>query len=522
MTLAARQPDPAATPDGFARRPTRRSASPEHHRARSPGSLDWTDLDVARSTPSRVLAADAVQKTGNGHPGTAMSLAPVAYLLYQNVMRHDPSDPAWLGRDRFVLSCGHSSLTQYIQLYLSGYGLELEDLKALRTWGILTPGHPEVQPHHRRRDHHRPARLGPGVRRRDGVRARRERGLFDPDAEPGESVFDHHDLVLASDGDIEEGVTSEASSLAGAPGARQPRRDLRPEPHLDRGRHQHRVLRGRRQALRGVRLARPDRRLAPQHRRRRGRLRYVEDVDELLAAIEAGKKVPTSRPSSSSRRSSRGPPRPSRTPASRTARPSATTRSARPSEMLGFDPQKHFPVERGGALARPQGRRPRQGRPQASGTSGIAAWRKANADGPRSSTGSSTGEVPPGWAGRAPDLPDRPRQGHVDAGRLRQGARRAGRRHAGAVGRLRRPRRVQQHDDGGPAVVHPRGQADQRVEGRARRAHPPLRDPRVRDGLHPQRHRPRRAHPRPTAARSSCSPTTCAAPSGWRPSRASR
>ena len=106
----------------------------------------WTDLDVRAVDTVRVLAADAVQKTGNGHPGTAMSLAPVAYLIYQNVMSHDPSDPTWLGRDRFVLSCGHSSLTQYIQLYLSGYGLELKDLKALRTWGSLTPGHPEV--HH--------------------------------------------------------------------------------------------------------------------------------------------------------------------------------------------------------------------------------------------------------------------------------------------------------------------------------------------------------------------------------------
>ena len=106
----------------------------------------WTDLDVRAVDTVRLLAADAVQKVGNGHPGTAMSLAPLAYLLYQNVMRHDPADPLWLGRDRFVLSCGHSSLTQYIQLYLSGYGLELDDLKSLRTWGSLTPGHPEV--HH--------------------------------------------------------------------------------------------------------------------------------------------------------------------------------------------------------------------------------------------------------------------------------------------------------------------------------------------------------------------------------------
>ena len=130
---------------------SRRSASPRPGRspeiaapvARKAG---WTDLDVRAVDTVRVLAADAVQKVGNGHPGTAMSLAPLAYLLYQNVMAHDPADPTWLGRDRFVLSCGHSSLTQYIQLFLSGYGLELDDLKALRTWGSLTPGHPEV--HH--------------------------------------------------------------------------------------------------------------------------------------------------------------------------------------------------------------------------------------------------------------------------------------------------------------------------------------------------------------------------------------
>ncbi len=175
----------------------------------------WTDLDVRAVDTVRVLAADAVQKCGSGHPGTAMSLAPAAYLLYQQVMRHDPADPTWLGRDRFVLSCGHSSLTQYIQLYLSGYGLEIDDLAALRTWGSKTPGHPEV--------HHTPGieittgPLGSGMASAVGMAMaqRRQRGMLDPDAAPGESPFDHHVWVVASDGDLMEGVSSEASSLAG-------------------------------------------------------------------------------------------------------------------------------------------------------------------------------------------------------------------------------------------------------------------------------------------------------------------
>jgi transketolase len=175
----------------------------------------WSDLDVRAVDTVRVLAADAVQKVGNGHPGTAMSLAPAAYLLYQQVMRHDPADPHWLGRDRFVLSCGHSSLTQYIQLFLAGYGVELDDLKALRTWGSITPGHPEV--------HHTPGveittgPLGSGLASAVGMAfaQRRQRGLLDPDAKPGESPFDHHIWVLASDGDIMEGVSHEACSLAG-------------------------------------------------------------------------------------------------------------------------------------------------------------------------------------------------------------------------------------------------------------------------------------------------------------------
>jgi transketolase len=177
-------------------------------------ALEWTSADKRAVDLVRVLAMDSVQKVGNGHPGTAMSLAPAAYLLYQRVLQHDPADPQWPGRDRFVLSCGHSSLTLYIQLYLSGYAVSLDDLKAFRTWGSITPGHPEYG-------------LTPGVETTTGplgqglanavgmaMAARRERGLLDPDAAPGESPFDHFVYSIVSDGDIEEGITHEASALA--------------------------------------------------------------------------------------------------------------------------------------------------------------------------------------------------------------------------------------------------------------------------------------------------------------------
>ncbi|MBQ0864985.1 transketolase [Streptomyces sp. RK75] len=177
--------------------------------------LEWTDLDQQAVDTVRVLAMDSVQKVGNGHPGTAMSLAPVAYLLYQKLMRHDPTDPDWTGRDRFVLSAGHSSLTQYIQLFLAGYGLELDDLKAFRTWGSRTPGHPEHG--HTAGVETTTGPLGQGVANAVGMAmaARYERGLFDPETAEGESPFDHTVWVIASDGDLEEGISAEASSLAG-------------------------------------------------------------------------------------------------------------------------------------------------------------------------------------------------------------------------------------------------------------------------------------------------------------------
>ncbi|MTD55876.1 transketolase [Amycolatopsis pithecellobii] len=176
---------------------------------------EWTDLDTRAVDTVRVLAADAVENCGSGHPGTAMSLAPLAYTLFQREMRHDPADPEWPARDRFVLSAGHSSLTLYIQLFLAGYGLEMEDLEQLRKWGSKTPGHPEYR--HTAGVETTTGPLGQGLANAVGMAmaARRERGLLDPEPAPGESIFDHHIYVIASDGDIEEGVTSEASSIAG-------------------------------------------------------------------------------------------------------------------------------------------------------------------------------------------------------------------------------------------------------------------------------------------------------------------
>jgi transketolase len=183
--------------------------------AQTPDGFEWTDLDRRAVDTARLLAADAVQKVGNGHPGTAMSLAPAAYTIFQKVMRHDPADPEWAGRDRFVLSPGHTSLTLYTQLFLAGYELELDDLKAFRTHGSKTPGHPEYG--HTAGVETTTGPLGQGVANAVGMAmaARFERGLFAPDAPEGTSPFDHTVWAIVSDGDLEEGVSAEASSLAG-------------------------------------------------------------------------------------------------------------------------------------------------------------------------------------------------------------------------------------------------------------------------------------------------------------------
>lgn len=178
-------------------------------------SREWNELDERAVSYARALAMDAVQKVGNGHPGTAMALAPVAYTLFQNHLVHDPSDPHWLGRDRFILSCGHSSITLYTQLFFSGYGLEIKDLQEFRTWGSLTPGHPEYR--HTAGVETTTGPLGQGVANGVGMAmaARYERGILDPDAPTGKSIFDHRIWVLCSDGDLQEGISAEASSLAG-------------------------------------------------------------------------------------------------------------------------------------------------------------------------------------------------------------------------------------------------------------------------------------------------------------------
>ena len=208
--------------------------------------LDWSELDARAVDTARLLAADAVEAAGNGHPGTAMSLAPAAYLTYQRLLRHDPTDPDWFGRDRFVLSCGHSSLTLYVQLYLSGYGLTLDDLRHLRQWGSLTPGHPEHG--HTAGVETTTGPLGQGVATAVGMAmaARRTRHLFDPEAARGRERVRPHRLCLRLRR-RHGGRRRLRGRLAGRhPGAGQPRRPLRRQPHLHRGQHRRRVHRGRR------------------------------------------------------------------------------------------------------------------------------------------------------------------------------------------------------------------------------------------------------------------------------------
>ena len=228
--------------------------------------LTWTSLDQRAVDTVRVLAADAVEKVGNGHPGTAMSLAPAAYLLFQKMMRHDPKNPDWIGRDRFVLSPGHTSLTLYIQLFLSGYGLELKDLQALRTWGSLTPGHPEYK--HTAGVEITTGPLGQGLASAVGFAysQRRQRGLFDADAARRHQPVRPHHLGHRLRRRPPGGCHLRGIVPRRPPGTRQPRRDLRREPHLHRRRHRHRLHRGRPQALRGLRLARPARRLDEDRR----------------------------------------------------------------------------------------------------------------------------------------------------------------------------------------------------------------------------------------------------------------
>ena len=454
--------------------------------------LSWTTLDQRAVDTVRVLAADAVEKVGNGHPGTAMSLAPAAYLLFQKLMRHDPKNPDWLGRDRFILSPGHTSLTLYIQLFLSGYGLELKDLEALRTWGSLTPGHPEYK--HTAGVEITTGPLGQGLASAVGFAysQRRMRGLFDADAPAGTSPFDHTVWVIASDGDLQEGVTSEASSLAG----HQELGNLvviYDENHIShRGRHRRRLHRRRPGPLRGLRLAHPARRLDP-HRRVQGRRagtarrparREGRDVQAVHHLAADHHRLPGTEEAEHrqdprlgpGRRGSRGPEegprlRPGTRVPGRRGRPGPHPRRAGPRRR---GPHRLAGSVRGLAVRQPRGRRPARAR---------------------------RGQEAPGRARRRP-AGLRSRQGRLHPRRVRQGPERDRPGHARTLGRLRRPRRVQQHHDRGLALVHPGLPLHRGLEGQPLRPGPALRHPRTRRGVDRERHRACTGRPGRSPARS--------------------
>ncbi len=377
----AKKSGSAAAPRGTTRTVT--SANPDGPAGTSSRSTDlprpvatevgWSDLDVRAVDLGRVLAADAVQKCGSGHPGTAMSLSPVAYLLYQQVMKHDPSDPTWLGRDRFVLSVGHSSLTQYIQLFLSGYGMELSDLEALRTWGSLTPGHPEV--------HHTPGveittgPLGSGLASAVGMAMaqRRQRGMFDPDAAAGTSPFDHTIWCLASDGDLQEGVSAEASSLAGHQelGNLNVIYDANQISIEDDTDISFSEDVGARYRAYGWHVIDVD------WRRAGDGSTYVEDVDALHAACMEAKKA-TDAPTMIVLHTIIAWPAPNKqdTGASHGSALGADEVAAT-KELLGFDPKIDFPVEES-VLAHTREVTTRGQQARAEWDTGMSAWREAN------------------------------------------------------------------------------------------------------------------------------------------------
>ena len=359
--------------------------------------LVWTDLDRRAVDTVRVLAADAVEKVGNGHPGTAISLAPAAYLLYQKVMRLDPRDPHWLGRDRFILSAGHSSLTQYLQLFLAGYGLEIEDIEALRTWGSKTPGHPEV--HHTAGVEITTGPLGQGLASAVGfaMAARRERGLLDPHAAPGTSPFDHTTFVIASDGDLEEGVTSEASSIAGT----QQLGNLVvlwDDNHIsiegDTSIAFTEDVLARYEAY-GWHVQSVD------WTKTADGSPYVEDVDQLFAAIEAAKAV-TDRPSFIRLRTIIAWPSPTKqnTHGSHGSK-LGKDEVAGLKEVLGFDPEARFAVEPE-VLAHTRAIVDRQAEARAAWDASYAAWRQAQPERAKLLDRLVAHELPEGWDAALP------------------------------------------------------------------------------------------------------------------------
>ena len=356
--------------------------------------LSWTDLDQRAVDTVRVLAADAVEKVGNGHPGTAMSLAPAAYLLFQKLMRHDPSDPQWVGRDRFILSPGHTSLTLYIQLFLAGYGLEIEDLRRLRTWDSLTPGHPEYG--------HTPGveittgPLGQGLASAVGFAyaQRRTRGLYDPQTEAGKSPFDHTIWVIASDGDLQEGVTSEASSLAG----HQELGNLvvlYDENHIsieddtnisfsEDVLHRYEAYGWHTQRVDWTRTG-----------------EYKEDIEELFNALKAAK-AETGRPSIISLRTIIGWPAPKKQNTGKIHGSALGAEEvAAVKEVLGFDPEQRFHID-ADVLEHARQVAARGKEARAEWESSYAQWREANQDAAALLDRIEKYELPQDWAESLP------------------------------------------------------------------------------------------------------------------------
>ncbi|GAA4664603.1 transketolase [Streptomyces youssoufiensis] len=357
--------------------------------------LEWTELDQRAVDTARVLAMDAVQKVGNGHPGTAMSLAPAAYLLFQKLMRHDPSDANWTGRDRFVLSPGHTSLTLYIQLFLSGYGLELEDLKAFRTWGSKTPGHPEVG--HTTGVETTTGPLGQGIANAVGMAmaARYERGLFDPEAPRGDSPFDHTIWAIVSDGDLEEGISAEASSLAG----HQKLGNLvalYDDNHI---------------SIEGDTATALSEDVLARYEAYGWHVQRIEqapsgdfDVKALYAALKAAQDE-TERPSIIAARTIIAWPAPNaqNTEASHGSALGADEVAAT-KEVLGFDPERHFEVDEA-VLAHARAVIERGRAARGDWDKRILAWREANPERAAEFDRISAGELPAGWEKSLPSFP---------------------------------------------------------------------------------------------------------------------
>lgn len=358
--------------------------------------LSWTESDQQAVDSIRVLAADAVEKVGSGHPGTAMSLAPAAYLLFQQHLRHDPADPQWIGRDRFVLSPGHTSLTLYLQLFLSGYGLEMKDIESLRTWGSLTPGHPEVG--HTAGVEITTGPLGQGLSSAIGFAyaQRRMRGMLDPQAAAGTSPFDHSIFAIASDGDLQEGVTSEASSLAG----HQELGNLvviYDENHIsiedDTDVSFTEDVLGRYSAY-GWHTQRVD-------WTRTGN--YVEDIEALHLAINEAK-AETSRPSIISLRTIIGWPAPTKKNTGGIHGSKLGTEELEAlKKELGFDPAAHFALD-DKVLAHAREVADRGATAHAEWQKGFDAWKAANPENAALLERIQAGKLPEGWDANLPEF----------------------------------------------------------------------------------------------------------------------